>query len=50
MKADFHIHSSFSADSEAPMEQMIEKGISGTYHHVLHRTYGFGVSFRRSSL
>ena len=28
MKADFHIHSSFSADSEAPMEQMIEKGIS----------------------
>lgn len=28
MKADFHIHSSFSADSQAPMTQMIERGIS----------------------
>jgi len=28
MKADFHIHSSFSADSDWPMAKMIEKGIS----------------------
>ena len=28
MTTDFHIHSSLSADSEAPMEAMIERGIS----------------------
>lgn len=28
MKADFHIHSSFSGDSDCPMEKMIEKGIA----------------------
>lgn len=28
MKADFHIHSSFSGDSDSQMEKMIEKGIS----------------------
>lgn len=28
IKADFHLHSSFSGDSEAPMEDMIQKGIS----------------------
>ena len=28
MKADFHLHSSFSADSDTPMRQMVEKGIS----------------------
>ena len=28
MIADFHIHSSFSADSDAPMEEMIRRGIS----------------------
>lgn len=27
MNADFHIHSSFSADSDAPMESMIKEGI-----------------------
>lgn len=27
MKTDYHIHSSLSADSDAPMEQMIEEGI-----------------------
>lgn len=28
IKADYHLHSSFSGDSEAPMEEMIRKGIS----------------------
>lgn len=28
MKADFHLHSSFSADSDTPMRKMVEKGIS----------------------
>lgn len=28
MKADFHLHSSFSADSDTPMRVMVEKGIS----------------------
>lgn len=44
MKADFHIHSSFSADSEAPMEQMIEKGISlglTTMCFTEHMDFGF---------
>lgn len=28
IKADFHLHSNFSGDSEAPMEEMIKKAIS----------------------
>ena len=28
MRSDFHLHSSFSADSDAPMRDMVEKGIS----------------------
>lgn len=28
MKADFHLHSSFSADSKVPMQEMIERGIA----------------------
>ena len=28
IKADFHLHSSYSGDSQAPMEEMIRKGIS----------------------
>lgn len=28
MKADFHLHSAFSADSRTPMREMIEKGIT----------------------
>ena len=28
IKADFHLHSLFSGDSEADMEQMIQKAIS----------------------
>ena len=27
MAVDFHIHSSFSGDSDAPMEQMIQEGL-----------------------
>ena len=27
IKADYHLHSSFSGDSQAPMKQMIERGI-----------------------
>lgn len=28
IKADCHLHSSFSGDSQAPMPEMIDKGIS----------------------
>lgn len=28
MKADFHLHSSFSADSDTPMRQMVQQGLS----------------------
>ena len=28
IKADCHLHSSFSGDSKAPMPEMIDKGIS----------------------
>lgn len=28
MKTDFHLHSSFSADSDTPMREMVEKGIA----------------------
>ena len=28
MKSDFHLHSSFSADSDAPMLDMVERGIA----------------------
>ena len=28
MRSDFHLHSSFSADSDAPMRDMVEEGIS----------------------
>ena len=28
LKADFHLHSSFSGDSDAPMEEIIKKAIS----------------------
>ena len=28
MKADFHVHSSFSADSNSPLSEMVERGIS----------------------
>ncbi|HJD28879.1 MAG TPA: PHP domain-containing protein, partial [Candidatus Blautia avicola] len=27
MYCDYHLHSSFSGDSEVPMEEMIQKGI-----------------------
>ncbi|MCI9013338.1 MAG: histidinol phosphate phosphatase, partial [Lachnospiraceae bacterium] len=26
--ADYHLHSSFSGDSDTPMEEMIQKGIA----------------------
>ena len=28
LKADFHLHSSFSGDSDAPMEEIAKKAIS----------------------
>ena len=28
IRADFHLHSNFSGDSKAPMEEMIEKAVS----------------------
>ena len=45
MAVDFHIHSSFSGDSDAPMEQMIQEGAQeGASDHVLHGTHGYGLS------
>ena len=32
--ADYHMHTSFSGDSEAPMESMIEKGIALGLKHM----------------
>ena len=37
IKADCHLHSSFSGDSKAPMPEMIERDLSGTGNHVFHR-------------
>ena len=28
IRADFHLHSSFSGDSKAPMGEMVERGIA----------------------
>ena len=34
LKADFHLHSSFSGDSDAPMEEIIKKAISLGLTHI----------------
>ena len=34
LKADFHLHSSFSGDSDAPMEEIIQKAISLGLTHI----------------
>lgn len=34
IKADFHIHTSFSGDSDAPMEEMIQRAISLGLTHI----------------
>lgn len=45
--ADYHLHSSFSADSDTPMEQMVKKGIQAGLTHMCfteHNDFDFPVS------
>ncbi len=34
IKTDFHMHSSFSGDSNTPMEEMVQKAISLGFSHI----------------
>ena len=34
IKTDFHLHSSFSGDSDTPMEEMVQKAISLGLTHI----------------
>lgn len=51
IKTDFHLHSDFSGDAQAPMEQMIQKGISLGLtamcftEHMDHQVMNEGISF-----
>ena len=34
LKADFHLHSSFSGDSDAPMEEIIKKAVQAGCQYI----------------
>lgn len=47
IKADYHLHSSFSADSDTPMEEMIKQGIKAGLTHMCfteHNDFDYPVS------
>ena len=47
IRADFHLHSSFSGDSKAPMGEMVERGIAlglGQMCFTEHMDFDFPVS------